>query len=65
MPMYEYLCQVCGNSFEKLLPIAQADAPHVCPACGGQETQRKLSTFAMSSGGAKSSAPAVAPRPFT
>lgn len=65
MPMYEYLCPTCGKSFEKLLPIAQADARHVCPACGGQETQRKLSTFAVSGGSMKSTIPAAPPRPFT
>ncbi len=65
MPMYEYACQTCGRSFDKLLRMSQADAPQICPHCGGEQTRRQLSSFAMG-GVAKAVASAPAPRsPFT
>jgi putative FmdB family regulatory protein len=32
MPLYEYACSRCSNSFEELVSIAAA--PPACPACG-------------------------------
>jgi putative FmdB family regulatory protein len=46
MPIYEYLCQGCGNKFEKLVRQAgEADAL-VCPSCGGKRLNQEFSTFA-------------------
>lgn len=35
MPLYEYKCSQCGNSFEKIFPLKEHDAVPSCPACGG------------------------------
>ena len=32
MPSYEYTCAECGG-FEASRPVAEASAPHDCPAC--------------------------------
>jgi putative FmdB family regulatory protein len=61
MPLYEFICHGCGKPFEKLIGFSQADQPQVCPACGGQQTQRKLSTFAV--GGGSSAQPGLSMRP--
>ncbi len=46
MPIYEYRCGQCGAAFERIRPMAQADAPGTCPQCGSTDVQRCLSLFA-------------------
>jgi putative FmdB family regulatory protein len=48
MPLYEYLCQACGKSFEVALSLDEyARHPAVaCPRChSSQRVERQLSTF--------------------
>ena len=45
MPLYEYNCQICLTSFDRLRPAAQMDEETPCPDCGG-ESVRQLSLFA-------------------
>jgi putative FmdB family regulatory protein len=47
MPIYEYLCEKCGNEFE--LIVFKDDEP-TCPACGEKKPKRKMSTFGFSVG---------------
>lgn len=68
MPLYEFICDECGQAFELLVGFSQADAAHTCPNCGGEQTHRKVSSFAM--GGSSSSGSAAIPAapvrsPFT
>ncbi len=60
MPLYEYLCETCGHSFEKLQSFSKADLPQECPTCGSREARRKLSSFAVS-GGSRQDGSAVRP----
>lgn len=46
MPLYEYVCPGCGESFEKRVPVAEADQT-ACPNCGSQHTNRRLSRIAL------------------
>lgn len=46
MPLYEYACLDCQDSFETLRPMSQADAAIACPTCGGEHTSRSLSLIA-------------------
>ena len=48
MPMYEYRCSVCGETFERLVRISEADRKQVCPKCRSEETTRIVSLFATS-----------------
>ncbi len=57
MPLYEFDCQNCGQSFEKLVRSAAAITEVVCPGCGQPHVQKKLSVFASNS---KNSYPASA-----
>ncbi|OGT30340.1 MAG: hypothetical protein A3E87_01235 [Gammaproteobacteria bacterium RIFCSPHIGHO2_12_FULL_35_23] len=42
MPIYEYFCQNCGQSLEKLQKAS--DQPLIdCPACGQARLQKKVS----------------------
>ena len=45
MPIYEYQCAKCCNCFEKL--VFGSNPEVVCPACGSQETEKRLSKFGM------------------
>ncbi len=54
MPLYEFQCNECETAFEELVRSPAAVADVKCPACGGEQVRRKVSTFAskVSSGGA-------------
>jgi putative FmdB family regulatory protein len=60
MPIYEYTCPTCGNSFEKLIRNTAAATEVVCPTCGSPDVRKKVSTFASSvkSGSTASTSPA-------
>ena len=45
MPIYEYTCQTCHNTFEKLRSVSQMDDDAPCPDCASP-SQRQLSVFA-------------------
>lgn len=51
MPVYEYICKECGNHFDKLRSMSQADEPIACSKCNSLATQRMLSRFYASSDG--------------
>lgn len=46
MPLYDYICNDCGHTFEERVPIAQADAV-ACPTCGSDHPRRRLPQFAL------------------
>jgi putative FmdB family regulatory protein len=48
MPLYEYACRNCHHEFEALVRNAEAPA---CPACHGQQLERRLSVFAAHTAG--------------
>jgi putative FmdB family regulatory protein len=47
MPLYDFQCRACGTEFEALVRAGGA-APE-CPKCHGNNLERLLSTFAVSS----------------
>jgi putative FmdB family regulatory protein len=53
MPLYEYQCRGCGNRFEALV---RGELPPPCPECHGEDLERLLSLFAVSSETTKSQA---------
>ena len=55
MPLYEYHCRCCGNSFEKLRRMQDGDLGLQCPDCHSEEVERQLSTFATSGCGTSGS----------
>ncbi len=46
MPLYDFACRACGETFEALV---RPGYPPVCPACKSEDLERQLSTFAMTS----------------
>lgn len=55
MPIYEYVCNACGELFSKLQKMTVAEGETTCPKCGSTEVERMIS--ACSIGAAGSSAP--------
>jgi len=47
VPIFEYSCRACGHHFEFLKLPSTQDAPK-CPACQGEDLERLLSGFTMS-----------------
>ncbi|MBS0590543.1 MAG: zinc ribbon domain-containing protein [Proteobacteria bacterium] len=41
MPIYEFECAACGNRFDRLQKLSDAD-PTVCPSCGAERVSRRL-----------------------
>jgi len=50
MPIYEYICKECGERFESLRSINDADSPIPCKSCHSAQTQRAISVFFAQSG---------------
>ena len=46
MPLYEYICQECGQEFEKMVRFADANQPPECPTCQSSNTHKRISIFA-------------------
>jgi putative FmdB family regulatory protein len=46
MPMYEYRCRQCGEDYEELRRMQDADRDLKCPFCGAEQIERLLSAFA-------------------
>ncbi len=44
MPIFEYVCRQCHEEFEVLV---QSSTEVTCPACAGDDLERKLSAFAV------------------
>ena len=47
MPAYEYVCSDCGKEFTVFLSLKEFDTNPkiVCPHCGSDHVQRKISGF--------------------
>ena len=58
MPLYDYRCRECGDTFELRRPMAESDAPAECPA-GHVNTVKLLPLVAV--GGRGGAGPAPAP----
>jgi putative FmdB family regulatory protein len=50
MPIFEYLCDDCGNKFERLVRRPGVDEV-LCPSCGQGHLEQQHSTFAAHSNG--------------
>lgn len=46
MPIFEFLCEDCGQPFEELVFSSSAVDEVTCPECGSAEVQKMISTFA-------------------
>jgi len=54
MPIYEYVCDDCGERYERIVMSQRQEIN--CPKCASGKHTIQLSVFATTSNGAKSSA---------
>lgn len=57
MPVFEYQCQYCSHTFERL-ELSRSKPAATCTACGAADVRKQLSVFAVGSGEKSSAAPA-------
>ncbi len=50
MPIYEYRCESCAETFEVLTRFAERDTAQMCPACESTKTRVLVSSFAVAGG---------------
>lgn len=50
MPIYEYQCENCGATFEKIVRLSEKDNSVECPECHSALTDRKVSAVASCGG---------------
>jgi len=50
MPIFEYVCEDCGTSFEKLVRRPEANGV-ACPSCGQDHLKQQFSTFSARANG--------------
>jgi putative FmdB family regulatory protein len=46
MPIFEFVCTECEETFEELVFSVSKIDEVVCPTCGGSKVKKKMSTFA-------------------
>lgn len=46
MPIYEYTCKTCGQSFEKRMTFSEAFVLPPCPDCQSEQTEKRVSRIA-------------------
>ncbi len=50
MPIFEYVCQECGNKFEKLILSSRRRKALRCPSCGAENVEKSISMFSAGGG---------------
>jgi len=60
MPIYEYVCDACGNQFEELVSGSATTCP-LCPKCASSRTRKLMSACRSRTGGSRTGAAAAAP----
>ncbi len=53
MPIYEYKCDQCAHTFEKLVFAGDEDAVN-CPSCGAKKVKKLMSCASFMGGGSGS-----------
>jgi len=49
MPIYEFKCNKCGNTFEQLIFSSDEEEKLACPSCGQIDVARLMSSFSSGS----------------
>jgi putative FmdB family regulatory protein len=57
MPIYEYLCESCGDKFERLVRRTEEVLESGCPSCGQKHLRQEYSTFAARAASGESASP--------
>ncbi|MGA2718263.1 MAG: FmdB family zinc ribbon protein [Candidatus Acidiferrales bacterium] len=61
MPIYEYVCDDCGQQYERI--VMNQSTKVTCPKCASAKNTLQLSVFAAPANGSKSSSGSGGPAP--
>ena len=50
MPIYEYFCEQCRESFSVLQRMGSSAEETACPGCGSRQVKRQISACAIGGG---------------
>jgi putative FmdB family regulatory protein len=53
MPIFEFVCESCGESFEELVRSSNDTSGVICPQCNGDQVKKKISLFAAQAPGGR------------
>lgn len=56
MPIYEYRCEGCDESFEVFVRSSLQQATPTCPKCGSEKVKKALSLFGVRGTGGRNTA---------
>ena len=66
MPLYEYRCQACGDTFETIRGLNDKDEDVECPKCGAKKAEKLMSACCTPKGSSSgSSTSSCGPGTFT
>jgi len=51
MPIYEYRCEECAETFEVFVRSPSQETSPICPKCGGQKVKKAVSLFGVGGSG--------------
>jgi putative FmdB family regulatory protein len=61
MPIYEYICLKCNETFSVLQSLYPAEKKTECPKCTSSEVKKVISSFSCATGSGSASASMPAP----
>ena len=59
MPIYEYVCQECGERYDKFVRSSLAKVELKCPNCGSAQADKAFSVFGVGANSSQSTASAL------
>jgi putative FmdB family regulatory protein len=65
MPLYEYRCQACGDTFETIRGLNDKDEDVECPQCGAKKAEKLMSACTIKGASSSSSTSSCGPSKFT
>lgn len=53
MPIFEFTCERCGESFEELVRSGNDTSKVICPKCSSNQVKKKISLFSSQAPGGR------------
>ena len=57
MPIYDYMCNACGTTYDIYHKVREVTEDVICPSCGSAQHTRLISAPSISMGGKQPEAP--------